>query len=203
MLTKNAITPPAVYLIADHLDAILAAGEDLRRLSVAIPPVKNGLTADTAAEIRAFVEGIQAFELTIILRTLEARKRIADLSGCDKMLSLILSLFAGGTAALVDSAIECGDTANIEFASAGDPLDYLRSRHLLSETTGSLIGCLSISASDDTLIAGRVPLGVILNHAAAALDALDNYFAVYSEAERPTDGTAPAGDAELLAPAPT
>ena len=180
MLPERAHTPPAAYFIADHLDAVLAASEDLRKLHVEVPPVRTGLTGEMANKLRNFVEQIQRHELTIVMRTLEARKRIAELQNPDKMLRAILALFSAGTAALIDAAENYNDTAALEFATSGDPLDFLRARKLLPESSGSLIGCLRIEATEDLLIAERVPLGDIMDHAAAVMDALELYFDLYS-----------------------
>lgn len=183
MLPERTRTPPAAYFIADHLDAVLAASEDLRKLKVEIPPARTGLSAEMANKLRAFVEQIQRHELTIVMRTLEARKRIAELQNPGKMLRLILGLFTGGTAALADAAEDYCDTATVEFATAGDTLDFLRARNLLPEASGSLIGCLNIEATEEMLIAERVPLGDIMDHAAAVMDALELYFDLYSTGE--------------------
>lgn len=190
MLRQSVDVPAAIFLLADHLDAVLAAGEDLRKLRLAIPPAKAGLTADTARDVRQFVESVQALELTVIMRTLEAQKRVRDLRQAEKVLSLILGLFTGGTAALADGAAECGDPSAAEFGSAGDPLNYLRTRGLLEDTNGSLLGCVRLEVSEEMLIASRIPLGVIMDHAAAVMDALENYYDIYS----------PAGDETELAP---
>ena len=176
---KQAATT-AVYFIADHLDAILAAGEDLRKLSIEIDPVTGGHNLEDFHELRQFVEDIQALELTIIARTLEARKRAADIHNADKVLRMILGLFTGGTSALSDAAVECGDPCLAEFNTAGDALDYLRSRCLIDDQIGSLKTTNGIEVTEDLHIAARVPLGTIMDHAAAVLDALDAFFDLYS-----------------------
>lgn len=192
--------PPAVYLIADHLDAVLAAGEDLRKLSVALPPAKAGLPIEAAVELRAFIERVQAHEMTIILRLLAARRQVAEMPPTNDVVRLVLGLFTGGTHALTDAATECGDPRANEFATAGDAIAYLHSRGLLPEEKPSLMGCLSISATEDILITGRVPLGTIMDHAAAVIDALEASFEIYSDDEAASGRASPMAETAFTPP---
>ncbi|MFM1814331.1 MAG: hypothetical protein RLZ98_1026 [Pseudomonadota bacterium] len=198
MLVEPSNAPPAVYLLADHLDAVLAAGEDVRRLTIDVPPALQGLDTAFASELRSFVDAIHRHELALLLHVIEARKRVGDMPRTDKMLRMMLALFTGGTAALADAAFECGDPARHEFATSGDPLDYLRSRGLIALDKGSLVGQLAIEVNDQMLVAGRVPLGDVLNHTAAVLDALELYFDLYSSTETNARGTPAAS--KLLTP---
>lgn len=186
MLRERTNAHPAVYLLADHLDAVLAAGEDMRKLSVALPPAKAGLSAETAQALRQFVEDVQAHELSLLLHLLAAHRCASELPAPDKVLRLVLGLFTGGTAALADAATDCGDPRATEFATAGDPLAYLRSRGLLPDTSCSLMGCVEIAVDERLLIASRVPLGDIMDHAAAVMDALEISYELYSTAESKT-----------------
>ncbi len=201
MGTKPEILPAAVYFIADHLDAVLAAGEDLRKLSLSLSPATAGQGAGPAYELRSFVEKVQALELSMIARLIEARKRANDLDAPDKPLRLILKLFTSGTAALSDAVVECGDECLAQFHTAGDALDYLRARHLLAEDLASLKTITSLSVTEDMLIASRVPLHVIMDHAAMVLDALDLQFQLYEPeaSSLPSeDATKPADQAPNL-----
>lgn len=200
MLRVGPSAPPAVYLIADHLDAVLAAGEDLRKLSIALPPAKAGLPIEAAVELRAFIERIQAHEMTIILRLLAARRQVAEMPPTNEIVQLVLGLFTGGTHALVDAATECGDPRAAEFATAGDTIAYLHSRGMLPEEKPSLVGCLNLSVTEDLLITGRVPLGAIMDHAAAVIDALEASFELYSDDEADGRRTSTKAEAAFIPP---
>ena len=76
--TSNKTSVPAgVYLIADHLDSILAAGEDLLALKVDIEGVarSDGAVAPWQ-RFAGLVNDARVFELTIVSRVLQAVPRV-------------------------------------------------------------------------------------------------------------------------------
>jgi hypothetical protein len=68
--------PAAAFMLADHLDAALAAGEDIlatgERTLMALG--RSGADAQASAHLRTSVELIRALELALITRVLKARE---------------------------------------------------------------------------------------------------------------------------------
>ena len=50
---STTTTPPGILLLADHLDAVLAAGEDLIKLEVNIEGVRRSIPARLLRNISA------------------------------------------------------------------------------------------------------------------------------------------------------
>jgi hypothetical protein len=74
-MMKRLDAPASVYLLAEHLDAALAAGEDLTSVLFiwpGPPPRDPERIADLRAGQRAAIERIRTFELALIARILNA-----------------------------------------------------------------------------------------------------------------------------------
>lgn len=184
---ERAPAPPCLYLLADHLDAVLAAGEDMLKVAVAprLSGEIEGGAATIRAEVRAAVERIRALELRMLARALKARERAAELARVDDRFALPSRLFVGGTGALVDAVAECVDTSVADFQT-GDVLPaYLRSRGLIGSRQCQLADDQPLTVGEDFLVASRIPLGVLLDLVATFLDALElhvDLYAVHDEA---------------------
>ncbi len=164
----------SVYVVADHLDGILAAGEDILKQRVDLAAEPAGQMPGEA--LRRFVELVRSLEMILIAHALQARTRAKELVDADAPLKRLLALFAGGTAVLEDAVAELGDATLSDFDTADDPLAYLRSRGLLAADAGSLRCVERLVIGEDFLVVERISLGVLLDLAAAALDALDDCY---------------------------
>lgn len=176
---------PSLYLLSDHLDAALAMGEDLLTEKVALAP--GSQDASTARllrqnkELRDFVDTLQALELGITARILQARKRSEEIKRHEHKLKPLIALFVGGTAPLADAAAELGDTTARDFESGGEAMAFLRSRGLIARDAAGLDRISVLGVTEDYPVAGRIRLGTLLDLVATFLDMLDLTYDLYEE----------------------
>jgi hypothetical protein len=187
-LTRPA--PHSVYLLAEHLDAALAAGEDLARVRY----VWSGPTPRSAEEIATIRAGqrnagerFNLFELTLIAHLLKAREWAGTVASDDDRFAGMARLYVGGTAVLLDAVAECGDLSASDFDTGDSLIAYLRSRGLISEDSPAIVDTAPIRAGDGFLVARRVPLGVLLDLVATFLDALEAEFDLFVELPKRKD----------------
>lgn len=178
--TKPA--PPEVYLLADHLDTVLAAAEDIvtarltwnsarRADQLAISHEKHSNRDD--------VEEIRKLENTIIIRVLKSRERAEDVARADKRFRQLAKLYVAGTAVLLDAVEECGDSTEIDFATADTVTAYLRSRGLVDPDAPAPAIGEDLEVGEDFLIAKRIAAGPLMDLAAALLDALELHYDLF------------------------
>jgi hypothetical protein len=169
---------PVIYLLGDHLDAALAMGEDLLTERVALAEAEQKLNMARLVrqngELADFLDSVRTLELSLIARLLQARRRAEEVKRSESRLKPLISLFVGGTAALVDAAEELGDTTNAAF-DTGDAAQA----HLSQ-----------LAVSEDFLVAGRIRLGTLLDLVATFLDTLDVMFELYQDEPAVETGSA-------------
>jgi hypothetical protein len=175
---------PGIYLLCDHLDAALALGEDLLTeklalLDAAEVPTRRHLLRHNR-DLNALLARVRALELAMTARLLEARKRAVEVKRREGRLRPLVALFVGGTAPLVDAALELGDTATRDFETGDTASAFLRSRNLIAPDAAGCERLAELAVSEDYLVAGRIRLGTLLDLIAGFLDALDGQFAPYS-----------------------
>jgi len=175
-------THPSLYLLADHLDAALAMGEDLLACKVALGPAQGaGLQSVNAMQrieaqnraLRSFVTQARTLELALVSRLLQARKWAEELRQSELGLKPVISLFIAGTAQFADHIAEIGDPTNSAFETGNTPLAYLRSRGLVETDEVSLAARQEILVTDELLVMGLARLGTLLDLVATFLDTLD------------------------------
>lgn len=196
-VASRAPAPACLYLLADHLDAVLASGEDLLAVAVAAraPDAAAGLSAVARGEVREAVERIRTLELRMLARALKGRERAIELAAADDRFTRPARLFVGGTGALADAVDECADTSVADFET-GDALPaYLRSRGLIDARQCRLPDEAALAIGEDFLVAGRIPLGALLDLVAAFLDALELHVDLYVDAPASTEPDAEAAAA--------
>lgn len=177
--------PLSVYMLADHLDAALAAGEDL----VARGQDWRGLAEDFAGEEgaefaiaqRALAEEVRGYELILTVRVLKAREHARTLASIDLRFAAVANLFVSGTAILLDAVDECGDARNEDFDTGDDVVSYVRSRGLIAPDAANVLDPAQLSIDDSFLVASRLALGPLMDMAAAFLDALDTQYDLFAE----------------------
>ncbi|RUP10181.1 MAG: hypothetical protein EKK38_07050 [Hyphomicrobium sp.] len=167
--------PLSVYMLADHLDAALAAGEDLMARggdwrALAETPSDPG---DFIVRQRAVAEEVRSLELMLVARVLKARTHASSLAECDDRFRTIAKLFVSGTAILLDAVEESGDARSTDFDTADDIVAYVRSRGLIAPDAPTVRVASDLTIDDNFLVAKRIALGPLLDMAAAFLDALD------------------------------
>lgn len=196
---SSRLAPASVYLLAEHLDAALAAGEDLTSVLYIWPGKPAREAADVAAlrtGRREAIERIRSIELGLIARVLMARELSAGIALEYQQLTPVARLFVSGTAVLVDAVSECADCTEADFDTGDDLTAYVRARGLIGEDAPALADTAPIAANESFLVARRIPLGVLLDLVAAFLDSLESVFDLFSQDEQ-------GGEPALSLPAPS
>ena len=172
-------TPECVYLLADHLDALLATGEDLK----GAPPFQCVSTphGQEQQSLQEYVNTIMLLEFSAIARMLRAREQAAAVAQTDLRFALLADLFVSATAIVVDAVENLTDRVDREFVQGADPIAYLSSRGLISDDVGCLSFIRDIAIRDDFLLAGQIELGPLLDMCATFLDTLEEQFALFPE----------------------
>ena len=194
MTDEAAARHPTIYLLGDHLDAALAMGEDLLTERVVLAEAEQKLTMGRllrqSGEVADFLDTVRTLELSLISRMLQARKRAEEIKRSESRLKPLISLFVGGTAALVDAAEELGDTTAQTFDTGDTAQAFLRSRGVIARDAAGLEQMTQLAVTEDYLVAARIRLGTLLDLVATFLDTLDTLFDLYQD--EPAAGTAQA-----------
>lgn len=114
MQQRQSHAPDSVYALADHLDAALAACEDLLEM--------NGLHAD----LEWFLASVRRFELAVILQVLRARQYAEELRGSGSHIAAMAALFLAGTLPFTETngaQVNRPFDADASDASSGGNLD--------------------------------------------------------------------------------
>lgn len=176
--------PPSVYLLAENLDAALAAGEDLTDVNYAwtgsLPREAEDIAKIRSGQ-RETVERIRLLELALLSRTLKARDWAVDLGSSQHSFSHVAGLYVAVTADLAEAAGELGNASASDFETGKDQTAYLRSRGLIAEDAAALDDLTPIRVDDTFRVAGRVTLGALLNLVSTFLDALEIEFELFVE----------------------
>lgn len=196
MRRNNTDAPAAVLLLADNLDAALAASEDMLRLKLSCPLAAGDADHDPAQRCereRGEVNIARETEMALVARLLKARESALELGKSDGSIQPVVKLFASGTVPLVDAVEDLRDGMLHMFESGDGMLPYLRSRGLLADDAAALPLEGAISVTETYLVLGRLPLGVIMDLVATLLDVLEAHYPLYSEpasGAEDTDGAA-------------
>jgi hypothetical protein len=181
---------PSLYLLKDHLDAALALGEDLLSAELELDagdrPGLRGWLRQTR-ELDDFLSRLRTLEYALTARLLQARRRAEDLKRSDSRLKPLISLLVAGTVPLADAAAELGDTDARDFDSTDAALTFLRSRGLLAPDVAGLELESRLAVGEDYQVAGRIPLGLLLDLAATFLDTLDTLQDLHGHREEPLE----------------
>jgi hypothetical protein len=200
---KPPTAPAHVYLLAEHLDACLAAGEDLLASSF----TWNAPERDAHAAARARIEQreglalIQALELTLIGRVLRARDHASQLAKEDANFRLIANLFVSGTNTLADAVAGLADPTAERFETGAAATAYLRSRGLIEADAAAPIDGATVRVSEELMVARVVPLGLLLDLVAQFLETLDVRYDLFP-AEATPEAAAASAERESETPVP-
>lgn len=183
--------PSDVYLLADHLDAILATGEDLTRCVV---PTQSGgarKASDIARERedeRIAVETIRGLEAAVVARCLKSRERAEELGRRDPRFATITKLYVAGTAVMIEAVSEFGDPTHNDFENGNGILAYLRGRALIAADAIALSDSQTIAVDEDMLVTRRIRLGDLLDLSAMFLNTIEIYYDLYESDGEGGDG---------------
>lgn len=175
-MMKRFDAPASVYLLAEHLDAALAAGEDLTGVLFIWPgptPREPERIAELRAGQRAAIERIRTFELALISRLLKGRDWASEVAQGEERFEMMARLYLAGTAVLLDAVAECADVSAADFDAGDGLLAYVRSRGLIAADAPSLSDTAPLIAGENFLVARRVPLGPLMDLVAMFLDTLE------------------------------
>lgn len=183
MKQQAAHAPLSVYMLADHLDAALAAGEDIvaRGSQWRALAEQPGDPAAFVTRQRKIVDEIRVLELVLVGRILKARTHALTLAEYDDRFRVVGRLFASGTAVLLDAVEESGDARSTDFDTADEVIAYVRGRGLIAPDAPVVRRATDLTIDDNFLVAKRIALGPLLDMAAAFLDALDVQYELFVE----------------------
>ncbi|RUO97886.1 hypothetical protein [Hyphomicrobium sp.] len=182
-MNHQAAAPLSVYMLADHLDAALAAGEDIISRGIQWRALAEKPTdpVEFAGRQRKIADEIRSLELMLIARVLKARGHALALAEYDDRFRAVGTLFASGTAILLDAVEESGDARSTDFDTGDDLVAYVRSRGLIAPDAAAIRSASDLTIDDSFLVAKRMALGPLLDMAAAFLDALDIQYELFVE----------------------
>ncbi|MGE0769041.1 MAG: hypothetical protein AB7L90_21570 [Hyphomicrobiaceae bacterium] len=200
MIGINPDCPPGVALLADHLDATLAAGEDLLASSLPARADLDETDPQGAPEaLDAFVHQLSQLEASLVLRLLQARRLATEFSRADVTLRSTAALFRAQTDTLHDMIAGAGRSADGALVRAGDSHAYIRSRGMIAPEAAAPSPFEALSVDEGFLVGGVVQLRQILDFVSTMLDLLDVRFSLYMP-DLPDEAGAPAGTAEAEKP---
>ncbi|WP_295559655.1 hypothetical protein [uncultured Hyphomicrobium sp.] len=178
--------PAVVYLLADHLDSALAAGEDLLKCTLRWNACDSRAMdlSEQRHEERAAIEAARTLEMVLLARVVKSRESALELSKLESQFKLIARLYTTGTEIVADAASKLSDETSYAF-DAGDGITaYLRSRGLIAEDESAPLEAASLTVTEQFLVAGRMQLGPLLDLVAMFLDTLETHYELYDQPRR-------------------
>jgi hypothetical protein len=176
---------PSIYLLVEHLDAVLAVGDELTSLSMLVtePTSRTGprMMRSREARFAAFVNRARNLEASLIAHILQARRRTSELPRVRGALKMPMDLFTSGTTVLLDAIAEYGDPAALAFNSGADRLAYLRAREVIASDTAVLLPSATLEISESFLVAGRLQLGPLLDLVETFMRALNVQYELWDD----------------------
>lgn len=177
-------SPPCVYFLADHLDAVLAAGEDMRNIDITWMSSANESPEDTVRDlvsVRDSVDELRSLEFSLIARLLKSRERAEELARTDARLKLMARLFINGTALITDALPELADATASDFNTGDADLAYLRARALIAPDAAAPAANARLRVTDTFPVARRLPLGALTDLVAQFLDTMELHHDIYTD----------------------
>lgn len=175
----------SVYLLADHLDAILARGEDLLVLQCDLVGVRRARNAEQLALAHAgvgeFIAAAGSLEISLAAHLRQARLHAKEVARGDKRFASLIRLFLSGTENVQEALADYAAPDARMFDQGQDPIAYLRERALIGEETPGLADIMTLQPTEDMLIAGKIELGALLDLVSAFLNSLDLAYELYPE----------------------
>ncbi|MDX2155835.1 MAG: hypothetical protein SFW09_04915 [Hyphomicrobiaceae bacterium] len=181
MISANPVCPSEVCLLADHLDTVLAVGEDLLALNLPPRADLDEHAPDAAPEaVDQFVRRLRQLEQSLIVRILQARNRLRELGRGDAPMRMTATLFRAQTDVLLDLVSATGTGLAGRFDGSADSFAYLRTRGLIAPEAAAPSPYESVSVTEALRIGGILELGPLLDLVSSLLDLLDARYGLYS-----------------------
>ena len=186
---NQKLVPACVYVLADNLDAALAAGEDLRAVAQHWP---CGDPDDPSVMgMRRWVLGrVRVHELSLISRILQARSNAEELAQQQSHFKLLAHLFVSSLNDFEATAQEDRENRPVGLEADLDMVEFLRLRGVVEKDAAGELPYETLKITDSFLIAGRIPLGLTLDLIAEVFDALETQFDLYPDDEEQQGETA-------------
>ena len=187
MSAITATIDPGIYLLADHLDAALAAGEDL--IAETLPAAVDREATGSPDDLPAYVARLARFEAALIARVLQARRRASELPRLEAHMRPVIQLIVAQSESLLAIIDQFGDGGESRFTTGNDPLAFLRSRGLVQAEAATLPRFDALKVTDTYKLAGTIELGPLLDMVSGTLEALDIVYDLFAEdADAADDG---------------
>ncbi len=177
--------PAVVSLLAEHLDRVLAAGEDLLKLTLAPSQIADATQTKGGRKILPladFIAEAQRLELSAAMRLLRAREHTRELQRVDARFKAITDLFLGGTTALTDALDALANPSGPRFDAGDSPVAYLQTRGLMAQDAGAPPAFDATPVGEHFRVAGAAELGQLMDLVAAYLDAIEVHYDVFPDA---------------------
>ena len=128
-------------MLADHLDAALAAGEDLVARGQDWRALAEASEADTAFALAQHANRRRRSRLRADADCphFESPRTCPRARLLDKRFAAVANLFVSGTALLLDAVDECGDAREDDFETGDGVVAYVRSRGLISPEAANVL----------------------------------------------------------------
>ena len=198
MSSAGLTAPAVVYLLADHLDAALAAGEDLLKSQLSWnggdARLADGLNEQRRQE-RAALEDTRSLEMVLLARILKSRECAQELAKTDSYFKLVTRLYTSGTEIVAEAASELADETAQAFDAGDGVTGYLRSRGLIDADAAAPLEASSLAITEQYRVAGRMALGPLLDLVAMFLDTLETHYDLYDQPQRAAAASAAANAA--------
>jgi len=180
MIGINPDCPPGIALLADHLDASLAAGEDLLASSLAARADLDEVDPQAAPEaLEAFVQRLFQLEASLVLRLLQARRLTAEIARADSEMRSAAALFRAQTDVLHEMISGSDRDADGKLTRAGDSHAYIRSRGLIAPEAAAPSPFETLTVDESFRVGGVMELGQVLDFVSSTLDLLDARFGLF------------------------
>ncbi len=179
----SAQTPACVVLLAEHLDRVLAAGEDLIGLTFdARAGCATGVSeTQTFPKLSEFVADLELRELTVAMRVTTARERAKELAAEDNRFETIVRLFVSATHPMFDAHSRLTAPRGDMTRRVACATTYLAERAVLRPGESGPCGYSALEIGEGFRIAGEVELGPLLDLVSAFLDAIEIHYEVFPE----------------------
>ena len=174
-------------MLADHLDAALAAGEDLLATRLAALADLDTVEDAFERELSRFVNRLERLEALLVGRILQARRWLEELPQQDADLQPAVRLFVASTESLLDLVEHFGGRAERGFDSGEDRLPFLRQRGLIARDAAGLPIYAAIEVGESYRIGSVLELGPFMDLIATFLDVLDRRYDLYQESDVSAD----------------
>jgi len=179
MTASPAPSMTPVYLLAEHLDATLAAIEDLRAATPPETPANPQTPSVPRPSLAGWVRRLEAHEASALIHVERARALTEATIPVDNRLAIFGRLFLAGTAALEEAMRTFTDRTGNAFTSGGDAVAYLRQRGVLAPDAATLALETTSTIGDDFRLAGEIEVEPLADLVATFLDTIDIHYDLF------------------------